>query len=176
MMNNMDAGNCKKMGYSWELIRIEQFARKVVQNSEHTFSTKFMCIEDARRVMDGYTQEERIKLILVVTETPRIAYPVYATTESRLKTFQQWPPAMPFLSEEMAEEGFIYTGVADAVSCFFCDVTLRKWLRTDTVHGEHGRHFPHCAFYQMRDMVNSGKHRSEGGEDTCDRSGDTVWG
>jgi hypothetical protein len=96
MIHNMAATNQKKMGYSWELMRIGPFTRKVDKKSQHTFSTKFMCIEDARRVMDGYPQEERCKLALVITEIPRMAYPLYATSTSRLKTFQQWPPAMPF--------------------------------------------------------------------------------
>ncbi|RXG61244.1 hypothetical protein Avbf_14955 [Armadillidium vulgare] len=49
------------------------------------------------------------------------AYPEYANKNDRLTTFDKWPEnVLTHQSpEDLAEAGFLYTGIADFVVCFF---------------------------------------------------------
>ena len=40
----------------------------------------------------------------------------YATVEARIRTFKEWPPALPQRPRELAEAGFYYIGLSDQVS------------------------------------------------------------
>lgn len=43
------------------------------------------------------------------------AHPKYSTTESRNRTFSDWPPALKQRPKELAEAGFFYIGLSDQV-------------------------------------------------------------
>lgn len=58
--------------------------------------------------------------------------------ERRLDTFAEWP--VPFMSrEDMASDGFIYTGLGDIVRCIFCDVCIGEFIEGDCIFADHIR-------------------------------------
>ena len=62
----------------------------------------------------------------------------------RMKTFQLWPKQMKQTPTDMAAQGFIYTGLSDAVMCVFCFVKISEWDAADKVCDEHKKHRPSC--------------------------------
>ena len=73
-------------------------------------------------------------------------YPMYATVESRLKSFAQWPAHLKQTPAMMAQAGFFYLGASDHVKCFHCDGGLRNWEPNDEPWLEHARWFRQCKF------------------------------
>ena len=67
----------------------------------------------------------------------------------RVKSFLYWPKQLTQKPEELISSGFYYTGRGDAVTCFFCGLTLRAWDSTDNVHSEHKKHSSECKFLLM---------------------------
>ena len=59
----------------------------------------------------------------VITEKPK--YPQYASMEKRLQSFKKWPKHTNQNPKDLAEAGFAYTGVEDAVRCFHCGNSLK---------------------------------------------------
>ncbi|NXX89787.1 XIAP ligase, partial [Centropus bengalensis] len=80
--------------------------------------------------------------------------PAMCSEETRLKSFQDWPPDGQLAPEELASAGFYYTGVGDQVACFCCGGKLKKWEPGDRAWSEHKRHFPKCFFVLGRDVGN----------------------
>ena len=66
-------------------------------------------------------------------------HPQYATLESRLRTFREWPPALRQQPKDLADAGFYYIGLSDQVKCFYCDGGLRNWVPEDDPWTEHAR-------------------------------------
>lgn len=75
--------------------------------------------------------------------------PVYATVESRLRTFDNWPTDVTQKPEELAAAGFYYTGNGDQVRCFHCDGGLRLWDPSDDPWMEHARWFNTCGYVTL---------------------------
>jgi len=73
----------------------------------------------------------------------------YATVEARIRTFKEWPPALPQRPRELAEAGFYYIGLSDQVKCFYCDGGLRNWQEEDLPWTEHARWFSGCVFVRL---------------------------
>ncbi|GAB1604799.1 baculoviral IAP repeat-containing protein 7-B-like isoform X1 [Argonauta hians] len=81
--------------------------------------------------------------------------PNYLKIESvRLDTFHTWPLNGAVSREEVARQGFYYTGYGDAVACVFCRGHLEKWVQTDVVSTEHSKWFPDCPFVLGRECGN----------------------
>ena len=68
------------------------------------------------------------------------------TYEGRLETFKRWPSWAAFKPEDLAKEGFYYTGIRDEVRCFSCDVLLRLLTPSDIIRERHKRYSPNCSF------------------------------
>ena len=68
------------------------------------------------------------------------------TFEDRLKTFDVgW--CVEFLRPfQMAQAGFIYSGVGDCVKCLSCSKDLENWQLGDDPLAEHLSHSPQCPF------------------------------
>lgn len=73
----------------------------------------------------------------------------YATVESRLRTYSNWPIDLIQTPEMLSEAGFYYVGTGDQVRCFHCDGGLRHWDPQDEPWVEHARWFPTCAFLRI---------------------------
>lgn len=86
--------------------------------------------------------------------------------EARLQTFSSWPSNSPVRPQDLAEAGFYYTGVNDAVQCFCCAGMLSGWEPGDTAWGEHARHYNFCFFILGHDVGNVPLQRSTMEEDS----------
>ncbi|KAJ1531810.1 hypothetical protein ONE63_000464 [Megalurothrips usitatus] len=75
--------------------------------------------------------------------------PMYATVESRLRTFENWPSDVTQKPDELAAAGFYYTGNGDQVRCFHCDGGLRLWDPSDDPWMEHARWFNTCGYVTL---------------------------
>jgi len=76
-------------------------------------------------------------------------HPRFVSVAARLKTFDQWPPALKQKAQVMAEAGFIYLGLSDQVKCFYCDGGLKDWGEEDDPWIEHAGWFYTCGFIRL---------------------------
>ena len=76
-------------------------------------------------------------------------HPRYASVAARLRTFDQWPPALKQKPQVMAEAGFIYLGLSDQVKCFYCDGGLKEWGEEDDPWVEHAGWYYTCGFMRL---------------------------
>lgn len=67
----------------------------------------------------------------------KISYPEYASEESRLYSFADWPYTYHTQPEKLAEAGLFYTGIEDRVNCFACGGGLKDWSLDDDPWLEH---------------------------------------
>ena len=68
---------------------------------------------------------------------------IYKGIGTRLQTFKNWPKA--FISpEQLAEDGFVYTGNSDLVQCVFCKAEIEGWEEGDSLTKEHREQSPGC--------------------------------
>ncbi|XP_034241567.1 uncharacterized protein LOC117645464 [Thrips palmi] len=73
-------------------------------------------------------------------------FPDMQSAEKRMETFKRWPKDIKITPEALAENGFFYTGVKDAVMCFHCGTGLGRWKESDDVAFEHATYSPYCGF------------------------------
>lgn len=66
--------------------------------------------------------------------------------KKRVQSFGLWPSAMVQRPREMAEAGFLYTGVGDKVQCFFCFGRMSNWEESDDPWEEHAYWVPTCQY------------------------------
>ncbi|KAK7503063.1 hypothetical protein BaRGS_00005689 [Batillaria attramentaria] len=78
----------------------------------------------------------------------------YKSEENRLQTFGDWPRTAPVRKEDLARNGFIYTGSNDKVRCVYCNGVLRQWEQGDVVEQEHQRNYAQCPFVRGDDVGN----------------------
>ena len=76
-------------------------------------------------------------------------HPQYASTESRLRSFSEWPPGIKQSPERLSEAGLYYYGQSDQVKCFYCDGGLREWQENDDPWEEHAGWFSQCAYVRL---------------------------
>lgn len=73
----------------------------------------------------------------------------------RLASFAQWNPECPVSPIKLANEGFIFKGVGDEVSCTFCQLTTSaSTIGTNIVREFHARHSPNCPIVTDTDLFN----------------------
>lgn len=90
------------------------------------------------------------------TQMPGPKHPRYATEQSRLASFSDWPRSMGQKPEDLAEAGFFYTGQGDKTKCFYCGGGLKDWENDDVPWEQHARWFDRCPYVQLvkgRDYV-----------------------
>jgi len=78
--------------------------------------------------------------------------PEFATKESRMITYESWPPGLNQKPRDLVEAGFYYTGYSDRVKCFFCGGGLEAWHEQDSVIGEHKKWFEDCLYIRFTDI------------------------
>ncbi|XP_069136336.1 uncharacterized protein [Argopecten irradians] len=79
-------------------------------------------------------------------------HPEFKTMQARVETYgSSWTSQdLKQSPEEMADAGFIYTGPADCVRCFYCGGDVWDWETTDVPWNEHARYFPFCKYLLNR--------------------------
>lgn len=78
------------------------------------------------------------------------AHPKYATVQSRLGTFKDWPISLKQKPKDMAEAGFFYTGKGDKTVCFYCGLGTKDWEDTDDPWIEHAKWSPKCDYLVLK--------------------------
>lgn len=75
-------------------------------------------------------------------------FPKYADKNDRLRTFHEWPKnVMTHQSpEDLAEAGFLYTGIGDFVACFSCGQIIGIFENDDIAWIEHAKFSPYCRY------------------------------
>ncbi|KAL8599224.1 hypothetical protein ACOMHN_007940 [Nucella lapillus] len=68
----------------------------------------------------------------------------YKWEANRLNTFSDWRYQSLVRKEDLARNGFIYTGTADKVRCVFCNIMLLRWDPGDVVQQEHRKANAYC--------------------------------
>lgn len=68
---------------------------------------------------------------------------------NRMQTYTNWPDQIKQKPEDLAHNGFFYTDIGDRVTCFYCDITLKKWTKEDDIETEHIKWDPNCLFTKM---------------------------
>ena len=86
-------------------------------------------------------------ILRAIAEKP--TFPQYASVELRIKSFKKWPKRTNPNPKDLAEAGFFYTGVGDAVRCFHCGNSLKDWKQTDYPWKQHAFHFRNCAHVRL---------------------------
>ena len=61
----------------------------------------------------------------------------FASYEDRIKSFENWPLQMIPAKENLARAGFYYLNIGDHVKCFYCNIGLKDWDRSDDAYQEH---------------------------------------
>ena len=104
---------------------------------------------DSSPPLKGFVQaKERIERAGVIPHDGPL-HPRFASVAARIKTFEQWPPALKQKPRVMAEAGLIYLGLSDQVKCFYCDGGLRDWGEDDNPWVEHAGWFNKCGFMRL---------------------------
>uniref|UniRef100_A0A3P8X072 E3 ubiquitin-protein ligase XIAP n=1 Tax=Cynoglossus semilaevis TaxID=244447 RepID=A0A3P8X072_CYNSE len=118
------------------------------------------CVHSNHFKPNGFLYEEEspenypLRTGEVVDESTYPMAPHMRNEEARLQTFSSWPSNSPVRPQDLAEAGFYYTGVNDAVQCFCCAGMLSGWEPGDTAWGEHARHYNFCFFILGHDVGN----------------------
>ena len=78
--------------------------------------------------------------------TPLLAAPEFKGYRERLKSFKDWPLALPETPQNLAAAGFYYTGKSDICLCYVCSLGVRDIRRPNTawvIHVEERSDCPH---------------------------------
>lgn len=67
----------------------------------------------------------------------------------REQSFENWPQQMIQKPKDFIQNGFFYTNNGDRVTCFYCNVTLKQWAKTDCIETEHLKWEPNCLYAKM---------------------------
>ena len=81
----------------------------------------------------------------------------YKTYEERLETFRRWPGWAGVRPEDLAKEGFYYTGIRDEVRCISCEQLLRLWRPNEDIRQRHRRYSPNCNFIRSLESPHPGE-------------------
>ncbi|XP_052088207.1 baculoviral IAP repeat-containing protein 3-like isoform X2 [Mytilus californianus] len=87
----------------------------------------------------------------------QLKYPQFQRVKSRLQTYTNWMFSSKQRPILLAEAGYFYTGEADIVRCFCCNLGLAEWDAQDDPWVEHARHNCRCLFLKSEkgeDYVN----------------------
>jgi len=74
----------------------------------------------------------------------------YATTESRRRTYEEWPKDHHMSVDDLVRCFFYYAGYADCTRCFYCGGGLIDWELDDHPMVEHARWFPKCGMLRFK--------------------------
>ncbi|CAC5410684.1 BIRC2_3 [Mytilus coruscus] len=96
------------------------------------------------------SSEETFRLMKQILQDgePVIIYPQFATFQSRLTTFSDYPIENKSFKEKMARAGFFYFHVSDYVQCFQCGGCLCKWSNIHDPVLRHKAYFKNCHFME----------------------------
>jgi hypothetical protein len=77
----------------------------------------------------------------------------YSTFKLRLDTYRHWPSWAGAKPEDLAQDGFYYTGIRDEVKCYSCGQLLRLWRPNDNIRQRHQKNSPNCPFIRRDEAM-----------------------
>lgn len=95
--------------------------------------------------LEKYTNDFQSLVYRIRTDSAP-AYPEYASFQSRLKTYKNFPGNSFQNKYNLSECGLKYSGVEDIVECFYCGLILHDWEKLDNPWIEHCRYNPKCIY------------------------------
>jgi len=75
--------------------------------------------------------------------------PTFAPYSRRMESFKTWDPEHPKKPENLAKNGFFYTGDKDCARCFYCGLGLKYWELSDDIVYQHATRNPYCKYLRM---------------------------
>ncbi|XP_051514986.1 E3 ubiquitin-protein ligase XIAP-like isoform X1 [Myxocyprinus asiaticus] len=84
----------------------------------------------------------------------------WSLMKERLNSFQCFPRSQEVSVERLTRAGFYFTGEADRVQCFSCNVTVEDWKRGDDPLQRHKQASPACSFLGCVHGLNTQSHLS----------------
>lgn len=90
--------------------------------------------------------------------------PLQVDLKKRLNTFKNYPKNAVKSKEDLADNGFHYTGDGkdDKVQCVFCGITINNWTKEDDITSEHRRFSGDCMHIYQLDRKNFGSMMNGG--------------
>lgn len=103
------------------------------------------------------------KDIIPISPTERFK-PLQESLPKRLKTFKTYPKEAVKEKEDLADNGFYYTGdgKTDTVQCTFCGIIIDNWQTEDDIQTEHRKFSPSCPRVLDLDRRNFGANLNAG--------------
>ena len=108
------------------------------------FSSTLILNENVNNQTRGLNNTTQPRFDPIVYTAP--CHPSYSNISKRLESFTTWSQELSSLVEELVRSGFFYTGVNNAVTCFYCNGSLQNWSVNDNPVIEHARWLAHCAY------------------------------
>ena len=79
-----------------------------------------------------------------------VLHKLYVYNDDRISSFDAWSQQIIPNKHQFAKAGFFfYSGLGDKVVCFFCDLKLYNWEKTDDPWVEHYKNSPNCLFLKL---------------------------
>lgn len=131
--------SCQFIFYQCETISLCPFCKKMVPQAKKLPGSSIKghderCLETAIATLDEPSKFPRNFRM--------------GNASNRLKSFKKWPKSETSI-QDFINSGFYYTGKGDdAVTCFYCSVTLKNWSPLDDPIKKHVSNSPSCVFVQ----------------------------
>ena len=87
----------------------------------------------------------------------------FKTVDERMNTFRNWPSQF-IQPEDLANNGFVYSGVDDLTTCVYCGLEIDEWEQGDSPATLHQTNSPCCPVVIIVDGMNAkeGKYEPNG--------------
>jgi hypothetical protein len=105
--------------------------------------------------IESQTDDEFVRDVLGWSLEARVSLMIGERYRRRTFNARGYPRQAPVNVDELAAEGFFWTGQSDRSMCAFCSGTLGNWERGDPpVSQQHRRFFPYCKRAQRKPCPN----------------------
>ena len=81
----------------------------------------------------------------------------YSHEKERLRSFRHWPSKSPLKPDDLAKEGFYYTGIRDQGRCFACKRLFEMWRPGEDMQRKHAEASPECPIVRSRSNMAAAK-------------------
>ncbi|XP_060582554.1 uncharacterized protein LOC132738945, partial [Ruditapes philippinarum] len=126
---------------------IERSNTRIILEEEHDKVSPSMNNNKRRSSTQRLNEKQRSKCISLGITFFKPKHRQYCTLDSRLKSYENenWIKDKTPGVKELAEAGLAYTGVADSVSCYYCNIGLQNWPKDACPWEQHVVASPDCA-------------------------------
>lgn len=90
--------------------------------------------------------------------------------ESRLKTFDNWPPDKQPRPLQLAKCGFYYLGSNDSCVCYYCGIGVNEWQPYENPWVEHATFSGKCPYLRLHKSTKLAFHWNTDKKEDCDNT------